>query len=152
MSYVESSLSSDETIKLRGKVSWLSQLLTIIVGICTIPLMGGGLLMLFVVWLKIRSIEFAATDRRIIAKTGIIARRTYEINLKKVESVQVDQGILGRLFNYGTILVSGTGTTTAKIPAIDDPMIFRRRLQDIIELANATNMNVNNMQTVILRE
>ena len=55
--------------------------------------------------------EFVVTNKRVIVKTGLISRRTLEMNLNKIESVNVDQSILGRLLNYGTITIIGTGGT-----------------------------------------
>ena len=53
--------------------------------------------------------EMAVTDRRIIYKRGLIRRMTAEMNIEKVESVSVGQSILGRILDYGTIDVRGTG-------------------------------------------
>ena len=62
----------------------------------------------------------------VIAKFGFISRRTVEININEVESIQVDQGILGRIFNYGTLVIAGAGDPQAPIPGISEPMAFRR--------------------------
>ena len=57
--------------------------------------------------------EFVITNRRIIIKTGFIGRRTFEMNLSKIETVNVDQSIMARIFNYGIITIIGTGGTKA---------------------------------------
>src|SRR2546425_5031828 len=54
--------------------------------------------------------EIAVTNRRVIYKEGFIRRDTVEMHMDKVESVDVDQSVLGRLLNYGTVIVRGTGT------------------------------------------
>jgi uncharacterized membrane protein YdbT with pleckstrin-like domain len=92
-------------------------------------LLGFGVLALGGAWLRQWSSEFAVTNRRVIVKVGFISRRTIEINLSKVESVEVNQDIFGRLFNYGTILVIGTGGTKEPFSLIDDPLAFRRAVQ-----------------------
>ncbi len=69
--------------------------------------------------------ELAVTDRRVIFKERLIARRTIEMNRSRVESVDVDQSILGRLLGYGTITLRGTGGTGEPMPNIDDPLTFR---------------------------
>ena len=61
-----------------------------------------------------------------VAKTGFIKRSTIELNLSKVESIQVHQGLFGRILNYGSLVVSGAGNPQAPIPNIADPMSFRR--------------------------
>ena len=60
-------------------------------------------------WVKRRTTELAVTNRRVIYKRGFVRRHTIEMNMDKVESVDVDQSFWGRIFNYGTIVVHGTG-------------------------------------------
>ena len=74
------------------------------------------------------STELAVTDQRVIYKTGLLARHTLEMNRGKVESVAVDQTLLGRLFGYGTVIVRGTGSTFEPIRNISDPLSFRSHL------------------------
>jgi uncharacterized membrane protein YdbT with pleckstrin-like domain len=69
--------------------------------------------------------EFAVTDHRVIYKTGLLGRHTLEMNRSKVESVDVDQSIFGRLLNYGTIIVRGTGGSLEPIRHIAQPLRFR---------------------------
>jgi uncharacterized membrane protein YdbT with pleckstrin-like domain len=69
--------------------------------------------------------ELAVTDHRVIYKTGLLARHTIEMNRDKVESVDVDQTFLGRIFGYGTITVRGTGGSLEPIRTIGDPLTFR---------------------------
>ena len=72
--------------------------------------------------------ELAVTDRRIIYKTGLIARHTIEMNRRQVESVDVNQRIPGRIIGYGTILVRGTGSSLEPIPNVEDPLTFRSHI------------------------
>ena len=72
--------------------------------------------------------ELAITDRRVIYKAGLLARHTLEMNRSKVESIDVDQSILGRLLGYGTIIVRGTGGSLAPIRMISDPLTFRSHI------------------------
>ena len=72
--------------------------------------------------------ELAVTDRRVIFKTGVFQRRTMEMNRSKVETVGVDQSVLGRLLNYGTVVVRGTGGSFEPIRDIDDPLSFRNHI------------------------
>jgi len=81
--------------------------------------------------------EFALTDRRIIAKTGIISRKSAELLMSKVESIQVDQPVIGRLLGYGTVTVVGTGGGRTPFRRIADPMTFRAAAQSIMD--NATS-------------
>ena len=91
--------------------------------------LGLGVLMLIGAWFRQWTSEFAVTNKRVIVKVGFISRRTIEINLSKVESVEVNQDVFARLFNYGTILVIGTGGTKEPFDLINDPLAFRRAVQ-----------------------
>jgi uncharacterized membrane protein YdbT with pleckstrin-like domain len=75
------------------------------------------------------SSEFAITDKRVVIKVGFIHRKTLEMVLTKVETIRVDQSILGRVLNFGTIVVTGTGGTNEPFTSIADPLEFRRQVQ-----------------------
>ena len=72
-----------------------------------------------------RTTELAITDHRVIFKTGLMSRHTLEMNRAKIDSVDVDQTILGRILGYGTIIVRGTGSSLEPIRNIADPLAFR---------------------------
>jgi uncharacterized membrane protein YdbT with pleckstrin-like domain len=82
--------------------------------------------------------EFAVTNRRVIAKTGFIRRHTLEMLLLKIESVAVQQGILGRILNFGTVTVTGTGGTKEGFRAIMEPLAVRSKINQIIEYNTKT--------------
>ena len=69
--------------------------------------------------------ELAVTDHRVIYKSGLLSRHTIEMNRDKVESVDVDQSLLGRIFGYGTVIVRGTGGSLEPMRNIGDPLSFR---------------------------
>lgn len=132
-SYVESTLSDGENIQYRANVSIWSLLPLFIFGLILLPFFGVGLL--FWIWAAIRyfTTEMAVTDRKVIAKTGFISRNTIELLLSKVESIRVDQSILGRMLNYGSIVVAGGGNPQAPIPGIASPLEFRKHFVTIQE-------------------
>ena len=72
--------------------------------------------------------ELAVTDRRVIFKTGILQRHSMEMNRSKVETIGVNQSILGRLLGYGTIVVRGTGGSFEPVAFIGDPLTFRSHI------------------------
>ncbi len=72
--------------------------------------------------------QFVVTDRRVILKRGILGRHTVEMNRTKVESVDVDQTLLGRLMGYGTVVVHGTGGGLEPIRNIAHPVAFRTHI------------------------
>jgi membrane protein YdbS with pleckstrin-like domain len=128
-SYVENALIKDEKIIYKGKVSLWSLLPMILLGLILLPFYIG-LLFLFGALIRYLTTELAFTNKRVIAKFGFISRKTIELNLSKVESLQIDQGILGRIFNFGTLIISGAGNPQAPIPGISNPMTFRRSFME----------------------
>ncbi|MEI6647846.1 MAG: PH domain-containing protein [bacterium] len=118
--YVQSNLSKDEQLVYEAKLHWiifvsLKAILTLFIA----PLIAQA------------TSEFAITNKRIIIKVGLISRRTLEMNLSKIESVNVNQGILGRILGFGTIVVIGTGGTKEPFAQISDPMAFRKKFQEL---------------------
>jgi len=75
----------------------------------------------------------AVTTRKVVGKWGFIARQTIEQRLGTIDAVGVEQSVAGRLLNYGSVVVHGSGATTTPIKAISDPLRFRR------EVDQATN-------------
>jgi len=136
MSYIDDSLVECEVLVHRARVSWWSQFPLVFLGILTL-IAVIGLVFLVWAWIRVRSTELAITNRRIIAKFGFVQRHTVEINLDKVESLKVEQNVSGRILNFGTIFISGSGSSVAPIPNIADPLVFRRRFME------ATNRPLN---------
>jgi uncharacterized membrane protein YdbT with pleckstrin-like domain len=125
-SYVEEALVKDEKVVHIGHISLWSLWHLITAGVLLLPAFGLGLVFLAIAYVRYKSVELAVTTKRIIVKHGFVRRQTVEINLNKVESIQVEQGLLGRLFNFGTLIVSGTGTSHAPLTGIAEPMGFRK--------------------------
>lgn len=129
MSYIDDSLIEGERVLHRARVSWWSVSGYIVLGLVLLVVVVG-LFFLVYAWIKVRSTEIAITNRRVIAKFGFIRRETVEINLEKVEALRVDQTFLGRFLNYGTVFISGAGTSVAPIRDIADPLVFRRKFME----------------------
>lgn len=131
--YIDKALNKKEEVIERAKVSWLSEIFLIILGIICLVFKGLGIAILIYVVIKIWTTELALTNQRIIAKKGLIRRDTVELRLDKVESLGVHQSVIGRILGYGTILVKGTGGTTTPVPSIKNPMGFRRVFNNYLE-------------------
>ena len=139
-SYIENSLGRNERIVYKAQVSWLSQFGRLVFGtlfallIREIPIIGIiGILFIIVAVLNVMTTELALTNKRLIAKAGFIRRQTIELNIDRAESLSVIQGFWGRIFNYGFIVVRGTGVSHAPIPYIARPMEFRQQFNDFID-------------------
>ncbi len=136
-SYIEGALTKDEVVQYEGRISLWSLTHLIVLGVLLLPLYGVGLILLAMAFIRYKTTELAFTNKRVIAKFGFISRQTVELYIPKVESIQVHQGILGRIFNYGSLIISGAGNPQAPIPGISDPMAFRRGFMEMQETAGA---------------
>jgi uncharacterized membrane protein YdbT with pleckstrin-like domain len=79
---------------------------------------------------KRNATEMAVTNRRVLIKTGLASRRTLDVMLSRVESIGVEETVIGRLLSYGTVVVRGTGGTPEAFVMIDHPQEFRRAVQE----------------------
>lgn len=118
--YIDNNLIKDEHVELETTYHWI-----IFVSL-------KALLTLFISPLIDRyTDEFAITNKRVIIKTGLFSRKTFEMNHTKIESVNVDQGILGRILGYGSIRIVGSGGTKEVFPNIKNPLEFRKKFQEM---------------------
>jgi len=75
--------------------------------------------------------EIAVTNERIIYKKGLIARHVGEIGVDRIEGVSVSQGVWGRIWGYGTIIIRGMGVGEVILPdLIEEPIAFRKAIQE----------------------
>ena len=150
--YVERVLQPGETVRYEGTLHWIIFLPAIlllafaIVGFAVMvisPVTGGGahifsiivgvaflfgVLQLISAWVRRLATEIAVTNHRIIYKTGLISRRSVEMNMDKVESVDVVQDIFGRLLDYGTVTIRGTGAGLEPLSTIASPIALRNAI------------------------
>jgi uncharacterized membrane protein YdbT with pleckstrin-like domain len=104
----------------------------------TFEIVAGVLLLAAVITLIVGAIqhnstEMAVTNHRVIIKVGLVGRRTVELLLSKVESIEVKETGLGRMLGYGTIVVIGTGGTPEPFYRVAHPLEFRSKVQQQIE-------------------
>jgi len=137
-SYIDAVLINDERVLYRARISMWSLWPYILFGALLIPLFGVGLLLWLWAWIVFATTELAITNKRVIAKTGLMQRRTIEMFLEKIESIQVDQSVLGRLFNFGSVVISGTGVHSAPFKNISDPLALRRNFMMAADAMRAT--------------
>jgi uncharacterized membrane protein YdbT with pleckstrin-like domain len=147
MSYVRTVLQPDEHVRYATSLHWFiylpGLLLAALAAVAcwywmlaqhpvlewlSLILLATAAVLLFAAWFKQWTTEIAVTDRRIIFKRGFIRRHTIEMNLDKVESVDVDQSIAGRIFNYGDVLIRGVGVGIEPLKMVDSPLIFRNHV------------------------
>lgn len=161
MSYIESNLLDDEHLVYSARLHWIIfiksffwLLIAILVYILVppyyfhpsevaqpIPVHKIALLipLLFSIsyglgaYARYATSEFGVTDKRIMIKLGVVRRYTFENFLQKVESIQVYQSVLGRMLNYGSIIIHGTGGSREVYALLDNPLVFRKMAQEQIE-------------------
>ena len=130
MSYIEDTISDDETIVYVVKFHWIytfvAFLYLIFLGIFII-----GIIVFLKMIINKWTTERALTNTRYIQKTGWVARNTEEISINKIEEVDLKQSIPGRIFDYGSVGISGTGSGNILLKSIDSPLIFQKHLNNL---------------------
>ncbi len=163
MSYVESNLVPGETVIYQTRLHWIVMLGHIVLGCLLLGLpgvlllyyalrqtgiesrtlhimVGGGVALLvcgvvviLMGMVRRNATEMAVTNRRVVIKTGLVSRKTIEMLLNKVESIEVSETAFGRVLGYGTIVVIGTGGTPEPFHKVAHPLEFRSQVQQQIE-------------------
>ena len=143
MSYVEENLMKDEQVVYQTNLHWFVYLLPIVLMLVALVMFlatpAAGLIFLVLagvvglgVWLTASNAEFAVTNKRVLMKVGWLNRRSLELLLSKIESISVEQGLGGKMWGYGTIVIGGTGGSHEPFKNIADPFEFRKQVQEQI--------------------
>jgi uncharacterized membrane protein YdbT with pleckstrin-like domain len=162
MSYVEKHLIEGETVVYATGLHWIvllrSFLLALLFGSSGVallilsakqrgdasgmstPMMAGGIIFIVVALvcivaalIKRGATEMAVTDKRVIVKVGVASRRTFELLLQKVESIGVEESMMGRILGYGSVVIHGTGGSPEAFDRVAHPIEFRKQVQQQIE-------------------
>ena len=148
MSYTKANLMNDEKIIYMGKLHWIvflkPLLMTTLLLLLSVGVSGKAVLIAFalmlitlaVTYITYTSSEFGLTDKRVIIKVGFIKRTSVELFLTKAQSLNVNQGILGRMFDYGTLGITGTGGGNVPLEMVAAPLEFRKNAQELISAAH----------------
>src|ERR1035437_8993632 len=89
--------------------------------------------------------EIAVTNERVIYKKGLIARHVGELGVDRIEGVSVSQGVWGRIWGYGTIIIRGMGVGEVILPAlIEEPISFRKAIQEARSMRDKDKTGVGN--------
>jgi uncharacterized membrane protein YdbT with pleckstrin-like domain len=147
--YIDDILQPGEKVRYSTNAHWIFYLPAIVAWVVALALLilssvaaatpslvlaawaGAAVIAIAALYLTIRAwfhrftTETDVTDRRVVHKTGFINRRTFEMSLDKVESVDVNQSIMGRILNYGDVTILGVGEGKQTIATIDSPLAFR---------------------------
>jgi uncharacterized membrane protein YdbT with pleckstrin-like domain len=166
MSYVEKHLIDGESIIYETRLHWVVLLVPILVGLLfgltgvamfvlsgrttadktvahqSLLVAGGAFLFIALIFiargiLVRNATEMTVTNKRVFVKVGLAARRTVELLLSRVESIGVEESVMGRMLGYGTVIVHGTGGTPEVFNMIAHPLEFRTQVQQQIEKSQA---------------
>jgi Bacterial PH domain len=158
MSYIQESLAPNEKLIYRAHFHWLRKAqacvpiaASLVVAAASLALLQGslaalgtalalaiGLVFFVAMMMPIWTTEIGVTNHRFIFKRGWLRRRTDELQLSAIEEVNLRQGVLGRIFNYGRLVLHGTGVNDISLPPLADPVGLRRALQEGMGAAKAT--------------
>jgi membrane protein YdbS with pleckstrin-like domain len=151
MAYHTKVLQPDETVKVVGRLHWSIYIRGLVVLMVAVALLVGslwvpdpdgqryvqwaagvvgvlGLMVLLAAWIRRLGTEIVVTDRRIILNHGLLSRRTMEMNMSKIEMVDVRQSLWGRIWGYGTVKIHGTGVDIEALKGIGSPLAIRNAI------------------------
>jgi uncharacterized membrane protein YdbT with pleckstrin-like domain len=137
--FIETIVAADEYVHTIGRLSQWPLFWLHFIGLLLLPLLGLGLILWIIAYVRVTTTEFAVTDRRLVVKQGWIQRDITEISLQRIESILVHQSAVGRLLNFGTIRVMGTGRTEALLSGIAEPIVFRQALATAVDASGRRN-------------
>ena len=150
MSYIDGNLLTGERVVYRTRLHWLHFMGPVLfTAVVLLPLawflgsgawsrfawvpLALGLLVLLAIFIKRQSSDFAVTNKRVMMKIGVFSTRSVELLLSKIEAVAVNQSLIGRIFGYGDIVVTGSGGTREAFSHIQGPLEFRRAVQSVTD-------------------
>jgi uncharacterized membrane protein YdbT with pleckstrin-like domain len=130
MAYINDSLSTGEEISSLFSQHWIVRI-PMVLWLLLSPFFGLTLPLAIYEYLRLRYTELGLTNKRVICKTGIISRQSEEMKLTSIETVEIDQGVIGRILGYGNIHVSGRGISDVVLRSVKDPMAVKRAIESI---------------------
>lgn len=141
MRYIDKSLAPGEEVVVRGQwptLYWIGAWAALLV----LGIIGVGVFMFAAMAIKMKTTDFAVTNRRVILKRGWLNLSTQEVSTSSIETVEVAQRFWGRIFGYGKVRVTGTGDSHIVFPPMKNPIAFRRAIEsarahtDVVHLAD----------------
>jgi hypothetical protein len=162
MSYIEASLVPGETVVYQTRLHWIVMLRHLLLGLLLLagsgallfyllhrPRLGNtsehlteggaaallvcGIVAIVAGMVRRNATEMAVTTRRVVIKQGLVDRKTIEMLLNKIETIEVSEPMVGRMLGYGSITMVGTGGTSEPFHKIAHPLQFRSEVQQQLE-------------------
>lgn len=147
MSYIEQTLANDEKIEVVAELHWFAYIKAFTIAFVAFVfvifsliydisiLLFGFITVLLALYyfLLIKTTEMVVTNKRVICKFGIISIKTEELKNKKIEAIEMKQNLFGRIFDYGNICFSGTGTSKVKFVCVSRPHQIKNNIDSIVD-------------------
>src|SRR4029079_12532131 len=146
MAYIDQSLAPSEAVLYRARFPWYyrASAWACLIALCAFGVgvyahdHGGiavgaalmGLVLFLAIMTPIWTTEIGVTSQRLVFKRGLLLRHTQELQLRGIEEVNLEQGLLGRLLDYGQVELRGTGVDDIRLPSLADPLGLRKALQE----------------------
>jgi membrane protein YdbS with pleckstrin-like domain len=141
MEYIDNTLGADEKIAYRCRLHWavfLGPMLVMVIGGLSIPSKGLAafiILLIGVTWaiwsaVAVQMSEFGITEKRLLMKVGFPWKKLYEIPLVKVQDINVYQPTLGRILNFGKIMITVTGGRRHSFRMVSGPLQFAEKIHE----------------------
>jgi uncharacterized membrane protein YdbT with pleckstrin-like domain len=133
---IDNHLQKDETILYTGNPAWVGYFWFFVIALITIPTIIIPIIILVIIYLQKSSTIYAITNKRVIGRTGFISEDFKSSTFKHITSLRIKQGIIGKLFNFGNIIVdtSGSGLGVEFIwRYVNDPVNVKNEIEKHIE-------------------
>jgi uncharacterized membrane protein YdbT with pleckstrin-like domain len=166
MSYIEATLVPGESVVYQTRLHWIVMLRHILLALllfavsaallaylhhrpqlgntsehvtegAAVALLVFGLVAIVMGAVRRNATEMAVTSRRVVVKQGLMNRKTIEMLLNKIETIEVSEPVVGRMLGYGSITIIGTGGTSEPFHKIAHPLQFRSEVQQQLEKLSA---------------
>ena len=139
MSYLEKSLTSGEEIKLTINYHWFAYVSVVgffLLGFIFLPFSAFFFLVSLLSYLNIRFTEQGLTTKKSIVKKGVISVNTEELLISKTETVEMNQSVFGRIFGYGNVKLTGTGSSSLTFETVVDPLDVKKSIEELVSSNN----------------
>jgi uncharacterized membrane protein YdbT with pleckstrin-like domain len=100
----------------------------------------AGIVLFLAIMAPLWTTEIGVTTQRFVFKRGLVWRTTHELQLRAIEEVNLEQGLLGRILDFGQLQLHGTGVDDIRLPSLADPLALRKALQDGMASAAQSGM------------
>ena len=135
MSYLEKSLTSGEEIKLTINYHWFAYVSVVgffLLGFIFLPFSAFFFLVSLLSYLNIRFTEQGLTTKKSIVKKGVISVKTEELLITKTETVEMNQSVFGRIFGYGNVKLTGTGSSSLTFEMVVNPLDVKKSIEELV--------------------